>query len=237
MLRFHRTRRMDIRALAPSSPESPHHFLVRLSGNQILSLDVTERAIDVPRLAAAAGWPVDRPPVGLPFHRPRGHRLFPRGRPPQQRAAARPGGRSPATWWTGRAASTGFPRRSGGCAPGTACTSCWATTTPAWTCGRLLAVLAECGLVHLGGRWIEIAVRGQRLVLAGSEQPWLLRAADLADCPPRAGGPPRILLAHTPDQLAWARQSDADLLLAGHIHGGQIRLPLVGPIFSPSRAA
>jgi predicted MPP superfamily phosphohydrolase len=43
------------------------------------------------------------------------------------------------------------------------------------------------------------------------------------------------LLAHSPDQLSWARRGDGDLMLAGHTHGGQIRLPLIGPVFSPTR--
>jgi predicted MPP superfamily phosphohydrolase len=45
----------------------------------------------------------------------------------------------------------------------------------------------------------------------------------------------RILLAHSPDQLSWARRNDIDLMLAGHTHGGQIRFPLIGPILAPSR--
>ena len=102
---------------------------------------------------------------------------------------------------------------------------------------RLLRVLREQGLVHLGGRWIETEIRSHRVVLAGSEAPWIMPAADLSGCPPRGDAPLRILLSHSPDQLAWARAADADLLLAGHTHGGQIRLPLIGPIFAPSRAA
>ena len=51
----------------------------------------------------------------------------------------------------------------------------------------------------------------------------------------RDGGPLRIALAHSPDQLAWAQAGQFDLMLAGHTHGGQIRLPWIGPIFTPSR--
>ena len=52
----------------------------------------------------------------------------------------------------------------------------------------------------------------------------------------RDPGPPfRLLLAHTPDLFPWAQQLDFDLMLAGHNHGGQIRLPWIGPLISPSR--
>ena len=96
-------------------------------------------------------------------------------------------------------------------------------------------VLDECGLVYLGGRWKVVEVRGQPVLLAGNELPWFKPAADLSTCPPRSEVPFRLLLAHSPDQLAWARQGDGDLMLAGHTHGGQIRLPLIGPVFAPSR--
>jgi predicted MPP superfamily phosphohydrolase len=54
--------------------------------------------------------------------------------------------------------------------------------------------------------------------------------------PPREsnGLPLRILLAHGPDQFGWAQQNDFDLMLAGHNHGGQIRLPFLGAILAPS---
>lgn len=43
-----------------------------------------------------------------------------------------------------------------------------------------------------------------------------------------------ILLAHTPDAYKLPTNS-ARLTLAGHTHGGQICLPLVGPLWIPSR--
>lgn len=47
--------------------------------------------------------------------------------------------------------------------------------------------------------------------------------------------PLKILLSHSPDQLIWAADFDFDLMLAGHTHGGQIQLPVIGPIVAPSR--
>ncbi|HVC98110.1 MAG TPA: metallophosphoesterase [Pirellulales bacterium] len=44
----------------------------------------------------------------------------------------------------------------------------------------------------------------------------------------------KLLLSHTPDNLPWARREGVDLMLSGHNHGGQVVLPLVGPVYSPS---
>jgi predicted MPP superfamily phosphohydrolase len=44
----------------------------------------------------------------------------------------------------------------------------------------------------------------------------------------------RILLSHSPDRFYRAARWGIDLMLSGHNHGGQIRLPLVGAVFMPS---
>ena len=66
--------------------------------------------------------------------------------------------------------------------------------------------------------------------------PWLRPAPDLKACPPppREGGPFRLCLSHTPDNIRWARRADVDLMLSGHVHGGQIRVPVFGSILVPS---
>jgi predicted MPP superfamily phosphohydrolase len=101
---------------------------------------------------------------------------------------------------------------------------------------RLTAALADAGLIHLGGIWRRLTVRHTPVILAGNERPWYGPAADLRGCPDHdaRGLPLRIVLAHSPDQFGWAQANDVDVLLAGHNHGGQICLPLLGPIVAPS---
>ncbi|MEX2091632.1 MAG: metallophosphoesterase [Pirellulales bacterium] len=101
---------------------------------------------------------------------------------------------------------------------------------------RLVRELNDLGLIHVGGTWREAIVRDTPVVIAGNELPWFGPAPRTAGLPPRdeSGLPLRVLLAHTPDQFAWARLHDFDLILAGHNHGGQVRLPILGAILAPS---
>jgi len=87
--------------------------------------------------------------------------------------------------------------------------------------------------IHMLGNGIEtFDVRGEPLVVVGNEAPWFRPAPELADIPLDAF---RLCLSHTPDQFSWAQRNNIDLMLCGHVHGGQIRLPGVGPLFVPSR--
>lgn len=101
----------------------------------------------------------------------------------------------------------------------------------------LRSQLTRLGFTDLGGRWQALTINQRPIILAGNELPWFVPAADMQSCPAhnRDGRPLRIALSHSPDQIDWCRNNDCDLMLAGHTHGGQIRLPVIGPIFSPSR--
>lgn len=98
----------------------------------------------------------------------------------------------------------------------------------------LRSQLARAGLQQASGRWHELEIRGARVVLTGNELPWY---ADAKELPVRTHQPGEtvILLSHSPDQIVWAAERGCQLVFAGHTHGGQIRLPVVGPIVAPSR--
>jgi predicted MPP superfamily phosphohydrolase len=80
--------------------------------------------------------------------------------------------------------------------------------------------------------WQQVEVRGEPLVVIGHEGPWLKPPPDLSSCP---RGPFRLCLSHTPDNIRWAKRAGVDLMLSGHVHGGQIRFPLFGSVLVPSR--
>jgi predicted MPP superfamily phosphohydrolase len=95
--------------------------------------------------------------------------------------------------------------------------------------------LAECGLIPVSGRWVEVNVGEAKICLTGNELPWFKNANQL---PPPSEKPEcdlRILLSHSPDQMDWALPYGFDLMFAGHTHGGQIAFPLIGPIVAPSK--
>jgi len=101
--------------------------------------------------------------------------------------------------------------------------------------------LVAAGLIDVGIRRAHVPIDGVDVVLSGTAMPWLTPAASMDDCPPRTGDDRtrngnqfRILLSHSPDQLPWAKRHDFDLMVAGHVHGGQIQIPPLGPILAPS---
>jgi predicted MPP superfamily phosphohydrolase len=92
--------------------------------------------------------------------------------------------------------------------------------------------LRRLGMTILPNTWRQIEVRGEPLVVIGHEGPWLKPGPDLTACPRE---PFRLCLSHTPDNIRWARWAGIDLMLSGHVHGGQVRFPLFGSVLVPSR--
>jgi predicted MPP superfamily phosphohydrolase len=94
----------------------------------------------------------------------------------------------------------------------------------------VIAELSRAGFETLEGRWTTLEADGATIAVGGTSAPWgpdvdpaAMPSADF-----------RILLSHSPDRFYRAAQWGIDLMLSGHNHGGQIRLPLVGAVFMPS---
>ena len=95
----------------------------------------------------------------------------------------------------------------------------------------ILRAIESAGFTDLDGRWQVVRAGDGRIALGGTAAPWGAeldpKAAPIADL--------QIVLSHTPDRFpGLARAGTIDLVLSGHNHGGQVRLPLLGPILMPS---
>ncbi len=63
--------------------------------------------------------------------------------------------------------------------------------------------------------WVDFNFEGKAV-------PWLKKSIPDSDF--------TILLAHAPDIVPWAASAGIDLQLCGHTHGGQIKIPVIGPV-------
>jgi len=90
---------------------------------------------------------------------------------------------------------------------------------------------------QLGGYWLHNeAVRFREGIwVAGTADPHWYRddiVKALKEVPEDAFC---LLLSHSPDIARYRDAVRADVLLCGHTHGGQIRLPIVGPLYIRAR--
>jgi predicted MPP superfamily phosphohydrolase len=94
--------------------------------------------------------------------------------------------------------------------------------------------LEKNGIKVLSNSNVGVNVNGQKLYIAGIEdydtgEPNIIEALYGVE-----DNKPIIMLSHTPDMFP-KMPNGITLVLAGHCHGGQIRIPLLGPIFTASR--
>ena len=98
---------------------------------------------------------------------------------------------------------------------------------------RVGRAFTDAGIPVLDDEAVAVPTRGGPLWIAGLSDVWTRPASldrTLATVP---AGAPVILLTHNPD--AFVRVPDRALLtLAGHTHGGQVNLPLLGRLIVPS---
>ena len=104
-------------------------------------------------------------------------------------------------------------------------------------CLEMLEPLHAIGIRFLLNESLAIERNGERFWLVGVDDPHYYQAHDLAQA---FEGVPReafvIFLAHSPEVYTEAAAKGADIYLCGHTHGGQIRLPGIGAVFTHSRA-
>ncbi len=99
----------------------------------------------------------------------------------------------------------------------------------------VIEALKNAGLTVIENETRNLDVAGQTLRIAGVSDIWF--DGDLSKTMETVSPQETvILLAHNPDVILDSVSRGADLVLSGHTHGGQIRLPWIGPVPSlPTR--
>ncbi|MBC8536339.1 metallophosphoesterase [Feifania hominis] len=107
--------------------------------------------------------------------------------------------------------------------------------------GEILRAFSDAGAEILRGRMTTIEVRGVPVTVAGLDDPtggtavlWQRTLEDLSAALPDEGI--RVLVSHRPERAADYAESGFDLVVAGHAHGGQARVPLLlNGLFAPNQ--
>ena len=113
-----------------------------------------------------------------------------------------------------------------------------------------MAILEECGITRLNGEAATVEINGSRICICGVDDPYAWAdsygftehpegsfreqvaqvAAHVED------GAYTILLTHRPELLDVYSQYGFDLVLAGHAHGGQWRIPgILNGLWAPNQ--
>jgi predicted MPP superfamily phosphohydrolase len=97
----------------------------------------------------------------------------------------------------------------------------------------LVSQLESDGWVHLRNRRTSLANDGVRLEVVGMDDPHIERH-DLRVAPRRDPNGVGLAVVHSPEPVPELAGLGYDLILTGHTHGGQVRLPFVGALVTNS---
>lgn len=98
---------------------------------------------------------------------------------------------------------------------------------------RITATLDQIGIRTLRNATVPVEHDGERLLIGGIDDR-ILGRPDWDELI-AAHGAPHVLLAHNPDDFFEAAAHRVPVTLAGHTHGGQVRLPGGPPLVRQSR--
>lgn len=107
-----------------------------------------------------------------------------------------------------------------------------------YTSRRVEALLADAGIELLHNRTVTRTIAENPVRITGVGDLWAgecepaIAFWNLTPAPP---GIPHLVLNHNPDAKDLFNAYPWDLMLCGHTHGGQLRLPILGAPFAPIR--
>ncbi len=90
--------------------------------------------------------------------------------------------------------------------------------------------LTSYGITFLRNASKTLKINGEELIIAGTDDAFMQTCdpkKTLQDLPKNT---PVVLLSHTPDVIIDTASHRANLIVSGHTHGGQIRLPFIGAL-------
>ncbi len=99
--------------------------------------------------------------------------------------------------------------------------------------GDLASQLEADGWVHLRNVRVDAELEGLPVELLGLDDPHIDRH-DLRVAPRRDPGRFGLAVVHSPDPMPELAALGYDLVVYGHTHGGQVRLPIVGALVTNS---
>ena len=103
-----------------------------------------------------------------------------------------------------------------------------------WFDADLVSKLIErAGVTVLRNQSTTLTIRGAPLPVVGLGDLWT-EGVDFRKAFAGIAGTPSIVLMHNPDSFERWSQPGSHLILAGHTHGGQINLPVLGAPIVPS---
>ncbi|MDQ5984133.1 MAG: putative protein YpbG [Eubacteriales bacterium SKADARSKE-1] len=112
-------------------------------------------------------------------------------------------------------------------------------------CDNFKGLLRSYGVNVLEGTKKSIKVRGQNLQICGVDDPEVLYEPmkgykgwneQLERCNKETGEVYSILLSHRPEKVEDYNKCNFDLILCGHAHGGQFRIPwLMNGLYAPDQ--
>lgn len=98
---------------------------------------------------------------------------------------------------------------------------------------KVLDIMENAGFMLLQNSHIVLEENNERIIIAGIDDMMLGRPNIQAALKDTNYDAFTILLAHEPDFADEAAKFPVDVQLSGHSHGGQIRLPIIGDIYTP----